>query len=173
MSKIIKQMQMAALKQTFQDVRDLVVMNVTGLDCQQDNKLRLTLRKKNIRMQVIKNSLARRVFSDLGIKLDEWLSGPTTVAWGGSSVADLSKELDGLLKKNDKVKFKGVIADGQPLTFEQGLKMPTRTEAIGRVLMLALSPARRIAGQIVGPASLVAGQVKSLSEKKEEAAPAA
>jgi large subunit ribosomal protein L10 len=171
MSKIIKQMQMASMKQTFEGIRDLVMMNVTGLDCHQDNKLRLTLRKKNIRLQVIKNSLARRVFSELGINLESSLAGPTTLAWGGSSVAELCKELDTLLKKNDKVKFKGAIADGQPITFEQGLKMPTRAEAIGRVLMLALSPARRIAGQIIGPASLVAGQIKSLSEKKEEAAP--
>jgi len=167
-SKIIKQMQMASLKQTFQEVRDLVMMNVTGLDAQQDNKLRLTLRKKSIRLQVIKNSLARRVFSELGINLESALAGPTTLAWGGSSVAELSKELDTLLKKNDKVKFKGAIADGQPITFAQALTMPTRAEAIGRVVMLALSPARRVAGQIIGPASLVAGQVKSLSEKKEE-----
>jgi large subunit ribosomal protein L10 len=173
MSKIIKQMQMAALKQTFQQIRDMVMMNVTGLDCQQDNKLRLGLRKKNIRLQVVKNSLARRVFSELGINLESALVGPTTLAWGGASVAELSKELDTLLKKNDKVKFKGAIADGQPITFEQALKMPTKAEAIGRVLMLALSPARRIAGQILGPASLVAGQVKSLAEKKEEVAPPA
>jgi large subunit ribosomal protein L10 len=171
MSKIIKQMQMASLAQTFQGVRDMVMMSVSGLECQQDNKLRLTLRKKNIRLQVVKNSLARRVFSELGINLESALTGPTTLAWGGSSVAELSKELDTLLKKNDKVKFKGAIADGQPITFDQALKMPTRPEAIGRVLMLALSPARRIAGQIRGPASLVAGQVKSLAEKKEEASP--
>jgi large subunit ribosomal protein L10 len=171
MSKIIKQMQMASLTQTFQGVRDMVMMSVSGLECQQDNKLRLTLRTKNIRLQVVKNSLARRVFSELGINLESALAGPTTLAWGGSSVAELSKELDTLLKKNNKVKFKGAIADGQPITFEQALKMPTKAEAIGRVLMLTLSPARRIAGQILGPASLVAGQVKSLAEKKEEAPP--
>jgi hypothetical protein len=47
--------------------------------------------------------------------------------------------------------------------------MPTRAEAIGRVVMLALSPAAKIAGALRGPAGKVAGQVKSVSEKKEEA----
>ena len=157
MSKIIKQMEMDALKQTFRDVRDLVALSTVGLNCQKDNQLRLTLRKKNIRLQVVKNSLARRVFDGLGLRATRFWEGPTTIAWGGNSLADLSRELDTLLKKNDKVKFKGAVADGQEVTFEQALKMPTRTEAIGRVLMLALSPAARLVGQILGPAGRVSG----------------
>jgi len=168
MSKQIKQMQMDAMRQSFHGVRDLVMMSVSGVDCHVDNQVRLTLRKKSIRLQVVKNSLARRVFTDMGMPLEGVWEGPTLMAWGSSSVADLCKELDTLLKKNEKVKFKGVVADGQQMTFQQGLKMPTRTEAIGRVLMLAMAPARRLAGQILGPASLVAGQIKFLAEKKEE-----
>jgi large subunit ribosomal protein L10 len=172
MSKKIKQMQMDTLKSTFQGVRDLVMMSVIGMGGTPNNQLRLTLRKKNIRMQVVKNSLAKRVFDEMGIPLSGIWEGTTTLAWGGTSVADLCKELDTLLKKNDKVKFKGVVADGQQITFEQGLKMPTRAEAIGRVVMLAMAPARRLASQILGPASQVAGQIKSLKDKPE-AAPAA
>ena len=76
--------------------------------------------------------LARRVFDEMGIPLTGIWEGTTTLAWGGSSIADLCKELDTLTKKNDKIKFKGAVADGQQITFEQGLKMPTRAEAIGR-----------------------------------------
>jgi large subunit ribosomal protein L10 len=165
MSKQIKQMQMDALSQTFKEVRDLVALSLVGINCTLDNQLRLTLRKKDIHLQVVKNSLARKVFDDLGVKIDKVWEGPTTLAWGGTSLAELSRELDTLLKKNDKVKFKGAVADGQEVTFEQALKMPTRAEAIGRVLTLALSPASRLVGQILGPASRVSGQVKTISEK--------
>ena len=170
MSKQIKQMEMDALKSTFQGIRDLVMMSITGLGGTPNNQLRLALRKKNIRLQVVKNSLAKRVFDDMGIALAGIWEGTTTLAWGGTSVADLCKELDALLKKTEKVKFKGAVADGQQITFEQGLKMPTRAEAIGRIVMLALAPARRLASQIVGPASQVAGQIKSLADKPETAA---
>jgi large subunit ribosomal protein L10 len=175
MSKKIKQMEMDTLKSTFQGVRDLVMMSVVGLGGTPSNQVRLTLRKKNIRLQVVKNSLAKRIFDEMGITLAGIWEGNTTLAWGGTSVADLCKELDTLLKKNEKVKFKGAVADGQQITFEQGLKMPTRAEALGRVVMLAMAPARRLASQIVGPASQVAGQIKSLKDKAEspEAAPAA
>src|SRR6516165_12345909 len=104
MSKQIKQMEMDALGQAFQGVRDLVALTISGLDGRMDNQVRLGLRKKNIRLQRIKNSLARRVFDELGIKLTKIWEGTTTLAWGSSSLAELSRELDTLFKKNDKVK---------------------------------------------------------------------
>src|SRR5215470_9275970 len=107
MSKAIKQMEMDALKNTFKDVRDLVVLSVTGVDCQADNKLRLSLRKKNIRLQVVKNSLARRVFGDIGLGVapdSPYWTGSTVMAWGSNSIAELSRTIDAevqdLVKKN-------------------------------------------------------------------------
>jgi large subunit ribosomal protein L10 len=169
-AKDIKRMQMDALKDSLKGVRDFVVMSVSGLSCMDDNKHRLALRKKGIRLQMVKNSLARRVFSEMGMEIDGIWTQSTTLAWGGTSIAGLSKELETTFKPaGDKVKFKGAIADGQLVTFQQALKMPTREEAIGRVIMLALSPASRIAGALKGPAGRVAGQIKSIAEKKEEA----
>ncbi|MBV9773726.1 MAG: hypothetical protein JO040_07230, partial [Gemmatimonadetes bacterium] len=68
-------------------------------------------------------------------------------------------------KKNDKIKPKGAIADGQEVTFKQALSMPTKAEAIGRVVSLALSPAARLVSQILAPAGRIAGQVKTLRER--------
>src|SRR5947209_4392556 len=139
MSKAIKQMQMDVLKQTFTGVRDMVFMNVVGLGSNADNQIRLGLRKKGIRLQMIKNSLARRVFADLGLNVEKAWAGSTTVAWGGNSIADLSKELEGIIKKNDKfMKVKTALADGQEVAFDVALKMPTREQAIGEVIALAL-----------------------------------
>lgn len=173
MSKQIKQMQMDAMKETFKDVRDLVVMSASGLAAHTENTLRLQFRKKNIRMHMVKNSLARRVFDELQIKFKSPWAGPTLLAWGGDSIAELSKTLDAAFKKNDKVKIKCAVAEGMEVTFKQALEMPTRAEALGTILAMILSPARQIAGQIIGPASQIAGQIKTLSEKKpEEGAPA-
>jgi large subunit ribosomal protein L10 len=172
MSKPIKQMEMDALKKSFQGIQDLVFLSSSGINCQTDNQLRLALRKKNIRMQVVKNSLARRVFGDLGLKLDKYWEGPTTVAWGAGSVAELSRELETFIKKNDKMKVKGVLAEGQEISFDRALKMPTRVEAIGKVIAMALSPARRLMAQVVAPASTIAGQVKTLTERPAENSPA-
>jgi large subunit ribosomal protein L10 len=183
MSKQIKQMQMQALRGEFGQVRDFVVLSISGLTCQADNQLRLGLRKKNIRLQMVKNSLSRKVFAELGLQSQAAWAGPTVLAWGAGSIAELSRTLDAdiadLVKKNpklkDKIQFKGAFAEGQEITFERAKTMPTRAEAIGRVIALALAPAARIAAQLKAPGGILAGQVKSLAEKKpdEEPAPAA
>ncbi len=180
MSKVIKQMEMDALKRDFQGVRDVVVLSTKGLTCLGDSTFRANLRKKNIRVKVVKNSLTRKVFGEIGLNVGDespYWTGPTTMVWGAGSVAELSQAVDGELKTpkiaalyKDKVKVKGAIADGQEVSFETALKMPTRAQAIARVLMLALAPASRIAGQIIGPAAAVASQIKTLSEKRPEGA---
>jgi large subunit ribosomal protein L10 len=168
MSKEIKQLEMTSLRETFQDVRDMVFLSIAKQDCQADNQMRTALRKKNIRLKMVKNSLARRVFDELGMKTERLWEGPTFLAWGSTSTADLSKELDALVKKNDKLKVKGVMAEGLEITFKQALAMPTRAEAIGRIVSLTLSPAARLAGQIIGPGSQLVGQIKMLAERGEK-----
>src|SRR5581483_5527678 len=169
MSKQIKQMEMEALRSTFKDVRDLVVLSANKLNCQLDHQVRSTLRKKNIRLQVVKNSLARRVFDEIGMKVASYWEGPTWLAWGASSLSELSKELDGFVKKNDKIlRVKGAVSEGQEIGFKEALAMPTKAEAVGRVVGLAMSPASRLMGQILAPAGNLAGQIKTLGEKTAE-----
>ncbi|MEI7686964.1 MAG: 50S ribosomal protein L10 [Planctomycetota bacterium] len=171
MSRVIKKMQMDSIKGHLEGVRDMVFVNLVGLDANSENKVRLDLRKKGIRIHGVKNTLCRRVLGEFGMKVEAPWTGPTAVIVGGASIAELSKEVEAFAKKYDKkVKVKGAVADGTEVTFAAALKMPTKAEAIGRVVMLALSPARRIAGGLLGPAGIVSGQIKAISEKKEEAA---
>jgi ribosomal protein L10 len=129
---------------------------------------------------MVKNSLARRVFDELGIKVaadSPYWVGTTWIAWGPESVAELSKELDRQVLRNaqlkDKVKVKGAIAEGNAVPFSVALTLPTRTEAIGAVLAALLGPASQIVSQIIGPANQIASQVQTVSEKAAPEAPAA
>ena len=174
MSKQVKQMQMDAMAAEFQGVRDLVVMSVTGLSSQADNRIRLDLRKKGIRLRTVKNSLLRRVFGDAKIDLpDATWAGPTTLAWGGDSIKGLSKEIDAAARKKENEKLitvKAAVAEGETVPFARALTMPTRLEAIGEVVATILGPAASIAGCLTGPASQVASQIQTISEKKPEEA---
>src|ERR1700681_733195 len=101
MSKIIKQMEMDALQADLKEVRDLVVLNTKGLSCQGDYLFRANLRKKSIRLKMVKNSLARRVFSDLGLRVPDdspYWGEATTFAFGAGSIAELSREIESELR---------------------------------------------------------------------------
>jgi large subunit ribosomal protein L10 len=172
MSKSIKQMQMDALKKTFAEVRDMVFLSYSGIPATAENQMRLALRKKKIRLHMVKNSLAGRVLKDLGFAGDfsAVLQGPTILAWGSSSIADLSKELDTWIKKNKQITPKAAMADGAMVSFDQAKKFPTRVESLSRIAGMVIGPASRILGQLRGPASTVAGQVKQLADRKPEGA---
>jgi len=175
MSKAIKQMEMDILKKTFTGVKEYVFLTVSKLDAQQDWALRLALRKKKIRVQMVKNTLARRVFRDLGIPVDneDYWKGTTWLTWGPESVAELSKEIETAVVKNatlrEKVKIKGALAEGLPVPFDQALKMPTRPQAIGTIIAMILGPASQIASQLLGPVSQVASQIESKTKEEKPA----
>jgi large subunit ribosomal protein L10 len=179
MSKVIKQMQMDALKKTFGGLKNLVVLSQNKLGAIAENQLRLNLRKKNVHLQMVKNSLARKVFSDLGLELKDVWTGNTVIAWGGGeSVKDLSRELESAFREagkkdpkfNEKVTVKTAIAEGEQVTFDKALKMPTRLEAIGEVLSTILGPGAALASCLTAPGGAVASQIET---KSKEQAPAA
>lgn len=182
MSKAVKQMEYSALEKTFSGVRDMVLITPAKVDSTTDYYFRKQLRDKKVRVQMVKNSLVRRVFEAQGVALDDkvW-SGTTLVAWGADSIKDLSKAVDGLIKDiekkdpkaKDKLKVKAAVADGQPVSLAQALVMPTRLEAIGEIIGMILGPASSIAAALTGPAGQVASQIATIAEKKEGEAPAA
>lgn len=183
MSKAVKQMELDSLSNTFQGVRDMVLLNADKIGSQLDFNFRKSLRDKKIRLQMVKNSLARKVFETNGINLDEkvW-SGTTLVAWGADSAKELSNAVDALIKdvvkknpKDDnKFKIKTGVVDGQPMAIADMKNVPTRLEAIGEIIGMILGPASEIAGALTGPAAQVASQIATIADKKEDApAPAA
>jgi large subunit ribosomal protein L10 len=184
MSKAVKQMEYTALEKTFSGVRDLLLLTPSKIDSGLEYNFRKQLREKKVRVQMVKNSLAQRVFAANGVKLDDkvW-TGTTLVAWGADSIKDLSKAVDGLIKEiekkdpkaKDKLKVKQAVADGQSVPMATALTMPTRLEAIGEIIGMILGPASAIAGCLVGPGGQVASQIATIAERKEEApaAPAA
>ena len=92
---------------------------------------------------------------------------------GAGGLAELSRTLEGIAKKSLKVKIqmKGAVIEGQPIPFEKALTIPTRAEAIAKVVALALSPARRIAAQLTAPGGRLVSQLKELAKKGEAAPP--
>ena len=174
MSKYVKEMMMDQLKSDLDGSRSLLILDLNGLDAQAEWKLRSDLRKKSIRMRALKNSLARRIFTDMGIDgLDQYLKGPSMVAWGGAGVAELAQELSTQVKALKKPKIKGGAVDGVvvgPEQVEDITKLPSREALIGRVAAMALAPAQRVISLANAPVGGLMGQLKSISDSAGEAA---
>lgn len=168
MSKYVKEMMMDQLRTDLDGSTSLLILDLKGLDAVSEHALRRDLRKKKIKVRALKNSLARRVFTEMGIgTLSQYLEGPSVAVWGGDGVAELAKEVSGQVKTHKKPAIKGGAVDGVVIGPEQVddiTKLPSREALIARVVALALAPAQRVVSLANAPASGLLAQLQTLSE---------
>lgn len=176
MSKKIKEMLVAELRERIGTHRDILVVDYSKLDGVTENNMRLKLRKQNISMLGVKNALARKALGELGLAaLEPFLSGPSTLVFGGPDIVALSKEISKWAKDIEALQIKGGVIEGNAVD-AAGVnalsKSPSREELLGKVMGLCLAPAAQLAAALLGAGGTVCGQVKSIAEKEPEASPA-
>jgi len=173
MSKYVKELMMDQLKADLGDDRSVLILDLKGLDAIAEHQLRTDLRKKKIRVRTLKNTLAKRVFADMGIGgLGQFLEGPSVAVWGGDGVAELAKEISARVKALKKPEIKGGAVDGiviSPAQVEDITKLPSREVLIAQLLGLMLSPAQQVLALAGAPAATLMGQLEALAERSAEA----
>lgn len=175
MSKYVKGLLQQELERKFKGVSEFLVLEVRGVDGNENNEMRGVLKEKGIKLSIVKNAMMCRALDslDLAGAKDLFLAGPSAVAYGGDSVVDVAKGINEWAKKIEAVKFKGAYVDGSVVD-SQGAeamsRMKSRIELQGDVVMLANAPGANLAAAIASGGGIIAGCIKSLVEKLEEAA---
>ncbi|MEX0689715.1 MAG: 50S ribosomal protein L10 [Pirellulales bacterium] len=175
MSKAIKDMLVDDLKHRLHEVGDVIVVSLGRLDAQKTTQLRKQLRSKQISLQLIKNSLAKRAIA--GTPLEPALvkaEGMLALAWGGEDVVDLAKELDRLsgVKEYEGFACHGGALDGGGLDaaeVKRVAKWPTRGEQLSILSGQISSLGSVLSGQIMSAGGALAGQIASRVEELEKA----
>ena len=178
MSKTVKELVVSDLKRQLSGVGDALLVNVVGLDSIRTSKLRKELRKKNIQLEVVKNSLARRATEGTPLAAAfVGVEGTLAIVWGADDIVALAKEIARLTEAKEFEGFtaRGGALDGAKLTAEevkQVSKWPTRQEQLSILLGQILAPGAILAGQLSAAGGVLAGQIKQRADDLEKAAPA-
>lgn len=173
MSKFVKELMSRDYAERLEGVENALVVSIRGIDANTNNRLRMDLQQKDIRITVVRNNLARKSFDDGPLAgLAPVLEGPSAIAYGAESVIDVARELVKWAKEVQKLELKGAILDGMLFEGKEGVerlsKFPTREEALSEAVTLILSPARTLMGQVKGPGGRLLGVVKAIEEKLEK-----
>ncbi len=158
----------------FTGVSSVAIVGFTGINSEQTYAMRGRLAEKDISLTVVKNSLARQAFKEVGLESAvDLLDGPCAVVYGADSVVSVVRELLDIQKKTPNLEIKGAVLDGDIFSGSAEVKQlstfPTREEAIGQVIQCALSAGANISACLLGPAGQIAGILKAIEEKEDAA----
>ncbi|REK17655.1 MAG: 50S ribosomal protein L10 [Planctomycetota bacterium] len=179
MSKYVKDLLTQHIKQELEGVGDLLLVNVVGLTATKTTELRKQLREKDIKLLVVKNSLARRATEGTQLAAAfEGSAGTLAMVWGATDIVALAKEVVRLAGDKDFEQFeaRGGVMDGaklQPEEVEQVSKWPTREEQLSILMGQVLSPGANLVSQLTSVGGALASQIEQKAEGAEDEAPAA
>lgn len=115
----MKKTVVAGIKEKFEKVQTVVLVDYRGLTVAEDTELRNQLRKAGVEYAVLKNTMISRAIE--GMNVDEMhasLEGPTAVAFGYEDMIAPAKILSDFAKKSKKLTIKCGVCDGAYLNAE-------------------------------------------------------
>jgi len=158
-----------SLEEKLSSANGVYLTDFMGLNVEEISNLRTLLRRESIEFKVVKNTLAKRSAAKLGLEsLNDYLSGPTAMAFCLADPIAAAKILADFQKKNDKLKLKACILDGQIYDkdrVEEIAKLPSKDQIVAQTLGIIGAPLRNIVGVLN---SLVTSMVVVLSEIKKQ-----
>ena len=163
-----KQAVVAALTEKLQNAAAGVIVDYKGITVAEDTTLRTQCRENNIDYAVVKNTLLRFAFNNVGLnELDDQLNGATSLAVCMDDPVAPARVIAEFAKKlNGKFEIKGGFMDGKPVD-------------LATINSLAAIPAlpvlqAQVLGTMLAPISALACVLKQIAEKQgapaEEAA---
>lgn len=161
----------AELTEMLKNTEVLYVTNIDGLNAEQTSTLRRLCFKREVSLQMVKNTLLKRAMENSGKDFSELypiLKGSSSIMMAESAKAPAAL-IQEFRKKGDKPELKGayvmemVVTGDNQLNFLANIK--SRNELIADVVLALQSPARNVVNALNSKASAVAGVLKTLSER--------
>ena len=142
-----------------------------GLNVAQQQQLRRNLRASGTEYKIVKMTLARLAAAELGIEdAEEWLTGPTALAYAGNDPAETAKALRDFARENEALVVKAGFLGGSILLPEQVSRLADiepRPVLLAKLAGAFQAPLAQAAGLFSALTRNTASVVLQLLEKKE------
>lgn len=165
--------QKAAVTQAFGEgaanVPLLLITEFRGTKVAEINQVRRGLEASGMQFKVVKNTLAKRAFADVGYAgLDEYLTGMTGVVFSGPDPIASARVLRDVLKPFPTIQiragyFEGDVVPGDAVKVVADL--PGREELLGKLLATLLEGPRQLMRVLTAPGREVVQVIKNYEDK--------
>jgi len=159
------------LTDEFREAPHCVVVDYLGLTAREAVDLRFELRAKEVRMRVIKNTLAARAFQGGALSvLGDVLGGSCAIVTGGEDMPSACKAVTEWMKKNKKMAVKGGFAEGRVMDADEVEKMaqiPPMPVLLAQFVGGVQGVAQQVAGAFQALAASIGRALEEIRRQKE------
>lgn len=165
-----KKQHVAELAESFKAANVGVLVNYSGINVEDDTKLRKQLREAGCQYKVVKNTLLHLAFEQAGIEgLDEHLSGTTAIAYSENGYTEAPKILSDYAKDHENYQIKAGFIDGSQVDahgIHDLAKLPPKEVLIAQVLGGFNAPIQGFANVLNGTMRSLVIALNAIAEKQ-------
>ena len=171
MNKQEKNQMIEVLDGMLNDNNNFYLADISGLTAEENSALRRLCFKRDVSLQVVKNTLLKKAFEKNNADFSELydvLVGNTSImqAEAGNAPAKVIKEFR---KKNDKPILKAAHIEESLYLGDENLSaladLKSKDELIGDIITLLQSPAKNVISSLQSGGNKLSGIVKALEER--------
>ncbi|MDW7667288.1 MAG: 50S ribosomal protein L10 [Bacillota bacterium] len=173
-SKVIerKKQIVQEIKEKIENSKSVVLVDYRGLDVAEVSELRKKYREAGVDYKVYKNTMMRFAFKEAGYEdFIENLTGPNGVAFSIEDAIGAAKISDEFSKKNEKLKIKAGIVDGNIIGIDQIKELaniPSREVLIAKLLGSLNSPITGFVNVLQGNMRNLVYALDAIKDQKEQ-----
>jgi large subunit ribosomal protein L10 len=166
-----KESDLEEITSSLKDARGVVFTEYSGMTVKEIDALRKSLRKENVKYQVVKVTLLKKAFEKLGIKYDSFkYNGPVAVAMSQEEETAPARILKGLSKDNPKLVIDGGMFNSELVdasVVSQLASLPTKQQLLGQLVSVLAGPARGLVTVLSGNTRNLLNVLNALADKKK------
>lgn len=161
----------AELEEIIKGSNSIFLADFTGLSVEKITQLRDKFYEKEIPFLVVKNTLTKIALHNSGITgLDDFLNGPTGLAFGGKDPAIPAKIMIEFAKAEKKPQIKSCLFEGVPYgpdKIDLIKDLPTRDEVIALLVSQIAAPLSNFVGVLNEIVRSFVGVIDAIIKQKE------
>jgi large subunit ribosomal protein L10 len=157
MPNLVNEMLVRELSQTFKEAEGMVIVSMSGLTVRESEDLRDSLAEHGVRIQMVRNRLAKIAMKDAGLEVpSDLLAGNIAIACGQTEDAIHAAKVlhKSPVRKQGKIVLRGGLLEGSVLD-EKGARaladIPGKQELQSMLLSTIAGPARQLVGLLAAP----------------------
>jgi large subunit ribosomal protein L10 len=165
-----KEAVVSEIQKKFEMAKTVVLADYRGLNVEEVTELRKKMREAGIDYKVLKNTMTSRAAKAANIEgLDDYLSGPTALAFSNQDYVAPAKILADFAKDHKKLELKAGVLDGKVIDLESVknlANLPSREVLLGKLAGLFQAPVRGLVTVLSGPLRNFAYVVEAVRKQK-------